>query len=113
LAPGPYRDKPVEELRESTAPELARIGARELTDHYEKIIKEMNEPPILVGHSFGGLIVQKLLDRGVGRAEIAVNSVAPEGILALDWSVLKANSNVLLKWDGWEKVHTMTFPKFQ
>jgi len=73
----------------------------------------MPEPPILIGHSFGGLIVQQLLDRGVGSAGIALDSVAPEGVLAVDWTVLKANSSVLFKWMGWEKVQTMTLPEFQ
>ncbi len=109
----PYRDKSVAELKENTPPELAQIGAKELTDHYEGIIKAMSEPPILIGHSFGGLIVQQLLDRGVGSAGIVLDSVAPEGVLALDWTVLKANSSVLFKWMGWEKVQTMTFPEFQ
>lgn len=109
----PYRDKPAAELRENTSPELATIGAKELTDHFEAIIRAMPEPPILIGHSFGGLIVQQLLDRGVGSAGITLDSVAPEGVLALDWTVLKSNSSVLFKWLGWEKVQTMTFPEFQ
>ena len=103
----------MEELKAYTPPELAEIGAKELTDHYEAIIRAMPEPPILIGHSFGGLIVQQLLDRGVGSAGIALDSVAPEGVLAVDWTVLKANSSVLFKWMGWEKVQTMTLPEFQ
>jgi len=109
----PYRGKSVEELRTGTPPELAEIGVTELTDHFEAIIRELPEPPILVGHSFGGLIVQQLLDRGVGSAGVALDAVAPEGILAVDWAVLKANSRVLSTWMGWDKVLTMSFPEFQ
>jgi pimeloyl-ACP methyl ester carboxylesterase len=109
----PYRDASVEELRENTSPELAEIGVTELTDHFAAIVKAMPEPPILIGHSFGGLIVQQLLDRGLGRAGVAIDAVAPEGILAVDWTVLKANSRVLSTWMGWDKVLTMTFPEFQ
>jgi pimeloyl-ACP methyl ester carboxylesterase len=109
----PYRDRPVAELRQSTPPELAQLGVKELTDHYEGIIKNLPEPPILIGHSFGGLIVQQLLDRGFGSAGIALDSVAPEGVLAVDWTVLKANSNVLFRWMNWEKVLNMSFPEFQ
>lgn len=109
----PYREKSIAELRESTPPELAEIGAKELTDHFETIIKALPEPPILIGHSFGGLIVQQLLDRGVGSAGIALDSVTPEGVLAVDWTVLKANSKVLFTWMGWDKVVTMSFPEFQ
>jgi len=109
----PYRDKSVEELREHTPPELAEIGVTELTDHFAAIITALPEPPILIGHSFGGLIVQQLLDRGLGSGGIALDPVAPEGVLALDWTVLKANMRVLSTWMGWDKVLTMSFPEFQ
>jgi pimeloyl-ACP methyl ester carboxylesterase len=109
----PYRDASVEELREHTPPELAEIGVTELTDHFAAIIKAMPEPPILIGHSFGGLIVQQLLDRGLGSAGVALDAVVPEGVLALDWNVLKANMRVLSTWMGWDKVLTMSFEEFQ
>jgi pimeloyl-ACP methyl ester carboxylesterase len=109
----PYRDKSIEELRKSTPPELAQVGVTELTDHFEGIVKAQSEPPILIGHSFGGLIVQQLLDRGLGSAGVALDAVAPEGVLAVDWTVLKANSSVQFRWMNWDKVLTMTFPEFQ
>jgi pimeloyl-ACP methyl ester carboxylesterase len=109
----PYRDKSVEELRKSTPPELAEVGVKELTDHFEGIVRALPEPPILIGHSFGGLIVQQLLDRGLGSAGVGLCPVAPQGVLAVDWTVLKANTNVLFKWMGWDKVLTMSFSDFQ
>src|SRR5438552_14735217 len=109
----PLRDKAVAELRENTPPELAEIGVKELTDHYEGIIRKLPEPPILVGHSFGGLIVQQLLDRGLGSAGVALDAVGPEGVFALDWSVLKANASILFKWMNWDQVVHMSFPEFQ
>ncbi|WIG61136.1 MAG: hypothetical protein OJF49_003884 [Ktedonobacterales bacterium] len=114
LAPEwPYRDKPVEELRKNTPPELAEVGVKELTDHFDGIVRALPEPPILIGHSFGGLIVQQLLDRGLGSAGVALDAVAPQGVLAVDWTVLKANSSTLFRWMNWDKVLTMTFPEFQ
>jgi pimeloyl-ACP methyl ester carboxylesterase len=111
----PYRDpnKTAAELRENTPPELAQIGLKEITDHYESLIREFPEQPILIGHSFGGLVVQQLLDRGFGSAGIGFDSAAPEGVLALDWTVLKVNAPVLFKWMGWEQVQHMSFPEFQ
>ena len=109
----PYRDKSIAELRASTPPELAQVGVKELVDHYEGIVRQLPEAPILMGHSFGGLIVQQLLDRGMGSAGVALDAVAPEGVLAVDWTVLKANANVLFRWMNWEKVLTMSFPEFQ
>jgi hypothetical protein len=55
LAPErPYRDKPVEELRKNTPPELAEVGVKELTDHFEEIVKAQAEPPILIGARSAG-----------------------------------------------------------
>jgi pimeloyl-ACP methyl ester carboxylesterase len=48
------------------------VGIIEITDHYAKIIEQLEEPPILMGHSFGGLVVQLLLDRGLGAAGVVV-----------------------------------------
>jgi pimeloyl-ACP methyl ester carboxylesterase len=109
----PYRDKSVTELRANTPPELAQVGFKELVDLYEGIVSQLPEPPILIGHSIGGLIVQELLDRGLGSAGVGMDSVAPEGVLAVDWTVLKANSRVLFRWMNWEKVVTMTLPEFE
>jgi pimeloyl-ACP methyl ester carboxylesterase len=109
----PYRDKSLEELRANTPDELAEIGVTELVEHFEAKIKALPEQPILIGHSFGGIIVQKLLDRGWGKAGVAMDSVAPEGVLAVDFNVLKANSSTLFKWMNWNKVLHMTFPEFQ
>ena len=109
----PFREDSVENLRKDTPAELAQVGVKELTDHYENVIKNLPEPPILIGHSFGGLILQQLLDRGIGSTGVALDSVAPEGVLAVDWTVLKANSNVLFKWMNWDKVLNMSYPEFQ
>jgi pimeloyl-ACP methyl ester carboxylesterase len=87
LAPEwPYRDNSAENLRASTPPELAHVGVKELTDHYAAIVNALPEPPILMGHSFGGLIVQQLLDRGLGRAAVTLDSAAPKGVFAVDWT---------------------------
>ncbi|MEU4955532.1 alpha/beta hydrolase [Streptomyces lavendulae] len=47
---------------------LARLGGKRIIDHYAEAIAALPEPSVLVGHSFGGLFVQVLLDRGLGAA---------------------------------------------
>src|SRR5262245_17071849 len=47
---------------------LAGLGVGDIVDHYESIIHDLAEPPIIMGHSFGGLFAQLLADRGLGAA---------------------------------------------
>src|SRR3954469_16845305 len=90
----PRKHGDVEELREH-AEELAGLGLTEIVDHYEGLIQALDEPPVLIGHSFGGLIVELLLDRGLGRAGVALSPAPPKGILVLPFSSLKAASPAL------------------
>jgi alpha-beta hydrolase superfamily lysophospholipase len=50
---------------------------------------------VLIGHSFGGLIVELLLDRGLGRAGVAMSPAPPKGILVLPFSSIKAAAPAL------------------
>jgi len=90
----PRKHGDVEELREQ-AEELAGLGLTEIVDHYAGLIRELDQPPVLIGHSFGGLIVELLLDRGLGRAGVALSPAPPKGILVLPFSSLKAASPAL------------------
>ena len=60
---------------------FARLGLTEIVEHYEQIIRELETPPVVIGHSFGGLVTQILLDRGWGAAGVAIASVPPKGVL--------------------------------
>jgi len=90
----PRKHGDVEQLREDAA-ELAGLGLGEIVDHYEALIRELDQPPVLIGHSFGGLIVELLLDRGLGRAGVALSPAPPKGILVLPFSSLKAAAPAL------------------
>ncbi len=85
----PRKHGDVEELRESSE-QLAGLGVDEIVDHYDALIMDRDPQPILVGHSFGGLFVQLLLDRGLGSAGVALDPAPPKGILTLQPSTLKA-----------------------
>ncbi len=85
----PRKHGDVEALREDTT-ELAGLGVAEIVDHYDALIRVLPEPPVLIGHSFGGLFVQLLLDRGLGRAGVAIDPASPTGVLRVAPSSLKA-----------------------
>jgi alpha-beta hydrolase superfamily lysophospholipase len=69
---------------------VADLGVGEVVEHYEKTIRELDAPPIIIGHSFGGLVTQILLDRGLGAAGVALDSAPAKGILALPWSEIRS-----------------------
>ena len=84
----------VEALREDPSP-IARVTVHETVAHLERIIGELDQPPILMGHSFGGALVQILLDHGYGAAGVAIDSVPTEGVRKVPASQVKASFPVL------------------
>ena len=90
LAPAwPGLDADPEQLRRDPSP-LRGLGITEVVDHYDKIIRGLDQPPIVMGHSFGGLYTQLLLDRGLGAAGVAISPAAPKGVLTLPYSTLRS-----------------------
>ena len=86
--------KSVQQLRDDPST-MDHLGISEIVDHYASIIEAQRRAPILMGHSFGGLVTQILLDRGYGCAGVAFDSAPAKGIFALPWSSLKAAFPVL------------------
>jgi pimeloyl-ACP methyl ester carboxylesterase len=108
LAPAwPYLDAPVAELKKKIDPKFADVTIKALADHFAKEVEALPAPPILIGHSFGGLIVQLLLDRGLGQAGVAIDAGPPQGVLP-SWTAVKSGLPVLLSWRGWAKLHRMS-----
>jgi pimeloyl-ACP methyl ester carboxylesterase len=92
---------------------LNGLGVKECVDHYDTIIRDLDEPPIIVGHSFGGLYVQMLLDRGLGAAGVAIDSAQPKGILRLPAAQIRALSPVLLNPANRKRTVTLTYKEFR
>ena len=111
VPPWPYLDRRAEELRRSPDPRLAEMTIKGLVDHFEKKILELREQPVLIGHSFGGLIVQMLLDRGLGAAGVAIDAGPPRGVLP-SATAIGAALPVLLMWRGWSRIASMSFGSF-
>jgi len=101
----------VEEIRE-TAADSEGLGVKEIVDHYEGLIRELDSPPVLIGHSYGGLFVELLLDRGLGRAGVAMSPAPPKGILVLPFSTLKAASPALAHPSKWHGIAPLTLEEF-
>lgn len=113
IAPAwPGKDRPTEAIRADPSP-LLGIGIGEIADHYERIIRALPEPPILIGHSFGGLFVQILLDRGLGSCGVAIDPAPPKGVLAFEPSAFRSLASVLLTWRGWRRVVHWSYENFR
>src|SRR4051794_20973225 len=68
--------------------DLEGVGIVEIAEHYEDIVRGLDGPVILIGHSLGGLIVQMLLDRGYGAAGVAISAFAPKGVFRMPISTI-------------------------
>lgn len=89
--PWPNKDAPPDVLR-SRHPdaEVASMRLARLTGYFADTVMRLNERPVLIGHSLGGLIAQQLLCRGLASKAVAIHSVPPQGVFAFSFSFLRA-----------------------
>jgi len=112
-APGwPGDSESVEETRRH--PErLARVGIAAITDHYAAIASRLPERPIVIGHSFGGLIAQKLLASGVARAAVAIDPAPIKGVKALPLAQIRSAFPIISKKSNTDKAVSLTRGQFR
>jgi non-heme chloroperoxidase len=92
---------------------IANRGVAEVADNYAKIIATLAEPPIVIGHSFGGLLAQIILGRGMAAAGIAIDPAPMKGVWQLPFSALRASLPVLGNPFNIKKAVSLTFPQFK
>lgn len=93
-APWPGLEGTVEDLRRDPTP-LTKLSIETVLDHFDALIRGLDSPPIVMGHSFGGLFAQLLGYRGLGKAIVGLDATAPKGVFELPFSTLKASAPVL------------------
>lgn len=90
IAPGwPNEPASVAEAREQPDA-VANLGIDEITEHFATIIERFEEPPVIIGHSFGGLFAEKLLGEGYGAAAVAIGPAQIKGVLPLPLAQLRS-----------------------
>lgn len=112
LAPG-WPDDPatVDEAREH--PEaFARKMVQEVTDHYLEAIAALDHPPAVIGHSFGGLIAQKIAGGGSAVATVAIDPAPFQGVLPIPAAALKSAFPVVANPANTRRSVTLTFDQF-
>jgi pimeloyl-ACP methyl ester carboxylesterase len=95
LAPAyPGFEAEVEALNADPSP-IEAVTVPQIIGHLEEVVRSVDTPPILIGHSAGGVFTQLLLDRGLGAAGVAINSAPTEGVKVVPLSQVKAAFPVL------------------
>lgn len=101
-------DRSPAEIRENPAA-LAGIGLAQIADHYTAIIRALPSKPIIMGHSFGGVILQMLADRDLGVAYVGVEPGQIAGIRTLPLSTQRTGFPILSK--PWKRNGTSPISK--
>ena len=86
---------------------------QQVTDHYHEAIAALNRKPAVVGHSFGGLITQKLAGEGVSIATVAIDPAPFRGVLPVPASSLKSSLAVLSNPANRGRAIALTFDQFR
>jgi pimeloyl-ACP methyl ester carboxylesterase len=69
---------------------IADHGIDDVVAHFAAVVDDLPAAPILIGHSFGGLIAQKLLGQDRARAAVAIDAAQIKGVLPVPLSALRA-----------------------
>jgi alpha-beta hydrolase superfamily lysophospholipase len=92
---------------------VADLGIDDVTEHFAQIIGGYTVPPIIIGHSFGGLITEKLIGQGYGAAGVAIDPAQIRGVLPLPLAQLRASLPVLANPANRHKAVSLTKEQFR
>ncbi|GGH02884.1 alpha/beta hydrolase [Mucilaginibacter phyllosphaerae] len=107
IAPAwPRHEGEPEDLRKYPPEKLGDLHLKKVIKNIEALITVQDEPPILIGHSVGGLIVQLMVAKGMADSGVAISSVAPNGMLAFDWGFMKNSALIANPFKGNEPFFT-------
>ncbi|KOG10696.1 MULTISPECIES: alpha/beta hydrolase [Streptomyces] len=102
----------VEEAHEH--PEVfAGKSVGQVADHFCDLIGRLKRKPVVIGHSFGGLITQITAGRGLSQASVAIDPAPFRGVLPLPLSSLRAASAVLGNPANYHRAVPLTFDQFR
>jgi non-heme chloroperoxidase len=113
LTPG-WPDDPLTVDEANAHPEVfAGKSIGDVAAHYESIITRLDHTPVIIGHSFGGLIAQILAGRGLSAAAVAIDPAPFRGVLPLPISSLRAARPVLGNPANFHKAIPLTYEQFR
>jgi pimeloyl-ACP methyl ester carboxylesterase len=109
--PWPRIEGEVENIRRDPSP-LNGLGLEEIVEHYVNVVRDLDRPPIIIGHSFGGLVTELLLDRGFGAVGVALSPAPVKGVLRLPLAQLRSAFPALKNPAGRNKTTELTPQQF-
>jgi len=113
LAPG-WPDDPATVAEANSRPEvLADKSIKDVAEHFELVIRQLDVKPAVIGHSFGGLLTQILAGRGLSVASVAIDPAPFRGVLPLPISALRAAAPVLANPFNYGKAVPLNFEQFR
>jgi pimeloyl-ACP methyl ester carboxylesterase len=92
---------------------LAGTSVADVADHVADVIAGLDRKPIVIGHSFGGLLVQMIAGRGIAAGTVSIDPAPSRGVLPLPFSALKASFPVLGNPLNRGRTVTLTFDQFR
>jgi pimeloyl-ACP methyl ester carboxylesterase len=87
----PFHDGDPRTRRSGVDPGLGGLTFGAVTEHLKGLIDALPERPVLVGHSIGGLLVQRLVNDGCAHAGVSISSAPPQGVVSFSPHFLRAN----------------------
>src|SRR5262245_20204622 len=91
---------------------FAKVTVGDVADHTTDVVKALNEKPVIMGHSTGGLLAQVLAGRGLSAVTVAIDPGVFRGVLPLPASVLKGVGPFLINPLNRGRALTLTFDQF-
>jgi len=113
LAPGWPDDPETTEAARHDPSSFAGKGIGEVAEYHAGILRQLNRKPVIIGHSFGGLLAQKLAGMGLAAGAVAIDPAPFRGVLPLPFSALKAASPVLRNPANRNKSVALTYEQFR
>jgi pimeloyl-ACP methyl ester carboxylesterase len=113
LAPDWPDDAPTVEEANANPEVFAHKSVGQVADHFEDVIAKLNKRPAILGHSFGGLLVQILAGRGLAKATVAIDPGPFRGVLPLPFSALKSAAPVIGNPANHGRAVPLTFEQFR
>ena len=92
---------------------LAGKGIAEIADYEEAIIRRLDRKPVIIGHSFGGLLTMILAGRGLAAASVAISPAPFRGVLPLPIAALRSASVALRNPANWNRAVPLTYEQFR